>query len=70
MSLTAEKALPYPDVIPYDKQSIPIPGTKRPGQTGKLKHVELSAQLNTFCIAHYQNGMIRCARFQHILTLR
>lgn len=50
MSLTAEKTLPYPDVIPYDKQSIPVPGTKRPGQTGKLKHVELSASLNTFSL--------------------
>ncbi|KAJ7043194.1 hypothetical protein C8F04DRAFT_1251350 [Mycena alexandri] len=30
----AEDALrPYPAHIPYDKQSVPVPGTKRPGQT-------------------------------------
>ncbi|KAF9458659.1 hypothetical protein BDZ94DRAFT_1270171 [Collybia nuda] len=38
MSLTAEKALPYPEVIPYDKQSIPVPGTKRPGQTAHYQN--------------------------------
>jgi hypothetical protein len=39
MGLTPEKAVPYPEVIPYDKQSVPVPGTKRPGQTGTLDFV-------------------------------
>ncbi|KAJ7273208.1 long-chain-fatty-acid-CoA ligase [Mycena rebaudengoi] len=34
MSFLAADALkPYPAQIPYDKQSVPVPGTKRPGQT-------------------------------------
>ncbi|KAJ7184259.1 hypothetical protein C8R46DRAFT_983261 [Mycena filopes] len=33
-SFLAQDALrPYPAHIPYDKQSVPVPGTKRPGQT-------------------------------------
>jgi hypothetical protein len=34
MPLTVERAVPYPAIIPYDKQSVAVPGTKRPGQTG------------------------------------
>ena len=32
---------PYPDNVNYEKQSIIVPGTKQPGQTG-ASHVRLS----------------------------
>lgn len=34
MPLIADKIVPWPQVKPYDKQSVPVPGTKRPGQSG------------------------------------
>lgn len=34
MPLVTDKIVPYPPVLPFDKQSVPVPGTKRPGQTG------------------------------------
>ena len=36
MPLNTERVVPYPGPIPYDKQSVAVPGTKRPGQTGQL----------------------------------
>jgi len=36
MPLTTGRIVPYPASIPYDKQSVVVPGTKRPGQTGAL----------------------------------
>ncbi|KAF8350833.1 long-chain-fatty-acid-CoA ligase [Amanita rubescens] len=33
MALNREKSIPWPPVLPYDKQSVQVPGTKRPGQT-------------------------------------
>jgi long-chain acyl-CoA synthetase len=38
MPLNASRAIPWPDVIPYDKQSVPVPGTKRPGQTAHYRN--------------------------------
>ncbi|KAJ7465464.1 long-chain-fatty-acid-CoA ligase [Mycena galericulata] len=32
--LAADALIPFPANAPYDKQSVPVPGTKRPGQTG------------------------------------
>ncbi|KAJ7093232.1 hypothetical protein C8R44DRAFT_815926 [Mycena epipterygia] len=38
-SFLAEDALcPYPAQLPYDKQSVPVPGTKRPGQTAHYRN--------------------------------
>ncbi|KAG6854926.1 hypothetical protein C0991_009749 [Blastosporella zonata] len=34
MPLATSRAIPWPDNLPYDKQSVAVPGTKRPGQTG------------------------------------
>jgi len=34
MPLNKEKIVEFPSVIPYDRQAVPVPGTKRPGQTG------------------------------------
>ncbi|KAG6832688.1 hypothetical protein H0H92_012260 [Tricholoma furcatifolium] len=34
MPLVSSRAVPWPEKLPYDKQSVPVPGTKRPGQTG------------------------------------
>ncbi|KAJ7445716.1 hypothetical protein B0H11DRAFT_1746452 [Mycena galericulata] len=31
--LAQDALIPLPDQLPYDKQSVPVPGTKRPGQT-------------------------------------
>ncbi|KAF8894464.1 hypothetical protein BD779DRAFT_1745129 [Infundibulicybe gibba] len=33
MPLIPDKAIPWPAVLPFDKQSVAVPGTKRPGQT-------------------------------------
>ncbi|KAJ7702319.1 hypothetical protein B0H17DRAFT_1043697 [Mycena rosella] len=39
MSFLAEDALlPLPAQLPYDKQSVPVPGTKRPGQTAHYRN--------------------------------
>lgn len=35
MPLYTEKVVHWPAAKPYDKQAIVVPGTKRPGQTGK-----------------------------------
>lgn len=32
------RAVAYPSVIPYDKQSVAVPGTKRPGQTAHYQN--------------------------------
>ncbi|KAJ7929234.1 hypothetical protein B0H13DRAFT_1703325 [Mycena leptocephala] len=32
--LAEDALIPLPAQLPYDKQSVPVPGTKRPGQTG------------------------------------
>ena len=37
MPLVSSKCVPWPDSLPYDKQSVLVPGTKRPGQTGEYK---------------------------------
>lgn len=39
MPLTSEHVIPYPATIPYDRQSVTVPGTKRPGQTGECAWV-------------------------------
>lgn len=36
MSLPTTKGIPYPKDLDYTKQSVPVPGTKKPGQTGAL----------------------------------
>lgn len=40
MPVVAERIVPWPAVMPYDKQSLPVPGTKRPGQTGEFVRSE------------------------------
>ncbi|KAL0947390.1 hypothetical protein HGRIS_013505 [Hohenbuehelia grisea] len=32
------KTIPWPDKLPYEKQAIEVPGTKRPGQTGHYRN--------------------------------
>lgn len=34
MPVVTEKIVDWPAVKPYSKQAIPVPGTKRPGQSG------------------------------------
>lgn len=41
MSLNREKIVDWPNPIPFNQQSVPVPGTKRPGQTGQLISTEL-----------------------------
>jgi hypothetical protein len=36
MPLRKDLIVDYPGIIPYGKQSVVVPGTKRPGQTGAL----------------------------------
>ncbi|KAJ6618362.1 hypothetical protein B0H10DRAFT_1947722 [Mycena sp. CBHHK59/15] len=36
--LAADAILPRPDPLPFDKQSVPVPGTKRPGQTAHYRN--------------------------------
>ncbi|RDB21311.1 Long chain acyl-CoA synthetase 7, peroxisomal [Hypsizygus marmoreus] len=38
MPLVTSKAIPWPPVLPYDKQSVPVPGTKRPGQSAHYRN--------------------------------
>lgn len=38
MPLIADKIVPWPQVKPYDKQSVPVPGTKRPGQSAHYRN--------------------------------
>ncbi|KAK2467033.1 hypothetical protein APHAL10511_001291 [Amanita phalloides] len=38
MATNSRKTVPYPPVLPYDKQAIPVPGTKRPGQTAHYRN--------------------------------
>jgi long-chain acyl-CoA synthetase len=38
MPLVADKIVPWPSVLPFDKQAIPVPGTKRPGQTAHYQN--------------------------------
>lgn len=38
MPLVALRAIPWPESLPYDKQSVPVPGTKRPGQTAHYQN--------------------------------
>ncbi|KAF9001906.1 hypothetical protein BDQ17DRAFT_1357697 [Cyathus striatus] len=33
-----DKIFPYPPVLAYDKQALPVPGTKRPGQTAHYRN--------------------------------
>lgn len=37
MSLNTEKVVPFPPVIDYKKQSVEVPGTRRPGQTAHYR---------------------------------
>ena len=46
MVLNAEKTIPLPPVIPYDKQSVEVPGTRRPGQTGTFPQHAVIVQLH------------------------
>ena len=34
MVFQSDKQHPWPEVRPYDKQGVAVPGTKRPGQSG------------------------------------
>jgi hypothetical protein len=36
MALVSSKLVPWPENKSYDKQAIPVPGTKRPGQSRTL----------------------------------
>jgi len=38
MPLVNDKIVPWPAVMPFDKQSVPVPGTKRPGQTAHYQN--------------------------------
>ncbi|KAF8636675.1 hypothetical protein AX17_003481 [Amanita inopinata Kibby_2008] len=38
MSLNREKVVAWPPVLPYDRQGVPVPGTKRPGQTAHYRN--------------------------------
>lgn len=38
MSSVTVKAVPWPDTLPFDQQSIPVPGTKQPGQTAHYRN--------------------------------
>ncbi|TFK42731.1 hypothetical protein BDQ12DRAFT_676716 [Crucibulum laeve] len=38
MPLITDKIVPWPALIPLDKQSVPVPGTKRPGQTAHYRN--------------------------------
>ncbi|KII88699.1 hypothetical protein PLICRDRAFT_41910 [Plicaturopsis crispa FD-325 SS-3] len=38
MSLPTTKGIPYPKDLDYTKQSVPVPGTKKPGQTGHYRN--------------------------------
>ncbi|KAF8742705.1 hypothetical protein AX14_002515 [Amanita brunnescens Koide BX004] len=38
MALNREKVVPWPPVLPYDKQAVEVPGTKRPGQTAHYRN--------------------------------
>ncbi|EKM82807.1 hypothetical protein AGABI1DRAFT_82536 [Agaricus bisporus var. burnettii JB137-S8] len=38
MPLNREKVVDWPDNLPFDRQSIPVPGTKRPGQTAHYRN--------------------------------
>ena len=33
--------VPFPEKIDYNTQSVPVPGTKRPGQTGSTPSLQL-----------------------------
>ena len=47
MPVVTEKIVDWPAVKPYSKQAIPVPGTKRPGQSGNAP-------------AHHFNGFECC----------
>ncbi|KXN90530.1 Long chain acyl-CoA synthetase 6, peroxisomal [Leucoagaricus sp. SymC.cos] len=38
MPLNTEKVVNWPTVVPFDKQGVPVPGTKRPGQTAHYRN--------------------------------
>ncbi|KAG6889706.1 hypothetical protein C0992_004335 [Termitomyces sp. T32_za158] len=38
MPLANSRVVPWPETLPYDKQSVPVPGTKRPGQTAHYRN--------------------------------
>ncbi|KAF8201614.1 hypothetical protein BJ912DRAFT_508956 [Pholiota molesta] len=38
MPPVTEKIVPWPAVKPYDRQAVPVPGTKRPGQTAHYRN--------------------------------
>ncbi|KDR81465.1 hypothetical protein GALMADRAFT_239413 [Galerina marginata CBS 339.88] len=38
MPIVDEKIIPWPATLPYDKQSVPVPGTKRAGQTAHYQN--------------------------------
>ena len=40
-------ATPYPDIKPYNKQSIEVPGTRRIGQTGMLIYLHVKYGLKS-----------------------
>ena len=59
MPLVNDNIVPWPAVKPYDKQAVPVPGTKRPGQTGTYNATIYSASTSTHIgspTAHYRNG--------------
>ena len=56
MPLSTDKIVPWPAVLPYDKQAVPVPGTKRPGQTGTSRASDFVVILvNKVSLAHYRN---------------
>lgn len=36
MTLVSSKLVPWPESKSFDKQAMPVPGTKRPGQSRRL----------------------------------
>lgn len=54
MSKMIIEAVPFPDKVDYDNQSIAVPGTKRPGQTG-APLVSIYQHFLNFGALHYSS---------------
>jgi len=52
MSKAIVEAVPFPDNVDYDVQSIPVPGTKRPGQTG-ASHISICKHFVNLDVFHH-----------------
>ena len=65
-------ATPFPDNAPYNKQSVEVPGTRRPGESGifVINLVVSKIRTDWGYLGHYRNGVFSALCLYNMLKVK